>query len=334
MTVGIQATVSLNGGSITATAYEDIDQDGTAEASESVALEDGTNEYHLDTLSGGTGNDYWLDFSISGAGDESTPRVDSASLITERVAKLTTSVSLNGGSITATVYEDTDGDGTAEQTESLDLSAGNTTHGLFFIDVDSGNDYWLDFTISGAGDESTPTVDSATLQPLVEFINAQAATITATGPNAGLDAGGASITAQEATLSTAAQNAGLDPGAASITAAVASLDATGQNPSVSPGVAQIQADAGVLQITAESASRVFDSTTLSGTVTLNGSAVEGATIYCIDDTNESIAEVTTTDSNGDYRVRVDTGDTYHMVVQYEDGQGNQYNDESKPFLAT
>lgn len=73
---------------------------------------------------------------------------------------------------------------------------------------------------------------------------------------------------------------------------------------------------------------------LAGTVTLANNGIEGAKIYIINDTNGDIEAETTTDANGDYSVTVDTDNVYHVAVQYEDSSGNQYNDESKPFIVT
>jgi len=71
--------------------------------------------------------------------------------------------------------------------------------------------------------------------------------------------------------------------------------------------------------------------TVSGNVTLSGSPVQGATIEVIDQTNGDLEATTTTDSNGDYSVTVETGITVHVCCRYEDG-GTQYNSESKPFV--
>jgi len=168
--------------------------------------------------------------------------------------KVTVNWVANGGSITVTVFEDTDQDGTAENQETVSLSGGTETFTLQNLDGNTGNDYWLKVDAS-SGNTNTPTLDSATLDIPQTVIAAQVATFTAAGQNPSVDPGGASITAQAATLSAVAQNAGIDPGAASITATVGVLDAAGQNSTVSPGTASIQADAGVLQITAENVAR-------------------------------------------------------------------------------
>lgn len=75
---------------------------------------------------------------------------------------------------------------------------------------------------------------------------------------------------------------------------------------------------------------------LSGSVTLSGSAVSGATVYVVDSVNDTVAAVTTTDANGDWEA---TGlansaqERYHALVQYDDGS-TKYNAESLPYLST
>lgn len=76
----LTATCTLNGGSVDVTVHEDTDQDGTAENTETVTLQDGTNTYTLNNLSGEDNADYWLDFTITSGSDTTTPTVDSASL--------------------------------------------------------------------------------------------------------------------------------------------------------------------------------------------------------------------------------------------------------------
>lgn len=71
--------------------------------------------------------------------------------------------------------------------------------------------------------------------------------------------------------------------------------------------------------------------TVSGTVTLSGSPVQGATIEVIDQTNGDLEATTTTDSNGDYSVSVESGITVHVCCRYDDGV-DTYNSKSKPFV--
>lgn len=82
-------------------------------------------------------------------------------------------------------------------------------------------------------------------------------------------------------------------------------------------------------------------TTLSGTVTLSGSAQSGVPVLVIDTDNSSdpsqwtIVETATTDSNGDWSVSglaEDADERYHAIAQYDDG--TQYNALSKPYLST
>lgn len=79
--------------------------------------------------------------------------------------------------------------------------------------------------------------------------------------------------------------------------------------------------------------RLQETAQVSGTVTLNGNPVSGATVYLIDETNNTLSSKTTA-SDGTYTFYVDPGLTVHVAVQYDDGNGNQYNDYSKPFVTT
>lgn len=74
-----------------------------------------------------------------------------------------------------------------------------------------------------------------------------------------------------------------------------------------------------------------ENTYISGTVTQSGTAVSNATVFVVDAATDSLVARTTTDSNGQYSVDVGNGE-YHVMAQYEDANGNQYNDYSKPFL--
>jgi hypothetical protein len=286
--ITVDALVEGNA-TVTITVYEDTDQDGTAETTEQITVSNGTNTYSLSSISGGSGNDYWVEIDIDAK----------VNYIEE---------------------------------ETVSLQDGKNEYTLSTLPGLGRNDNWVEITMA-QDYESTAVVNS--LEVSAEFIvNAQAATVSISGQNPAVSPGTASISAGECVITSLGENAALAAGAVSISANPGVITLDDQDAAISAGKTQIQADEASVQITAQNAARVFDSTTLSGTVTLSGSAVEAATIYCIDDTNQNIAEVTTTDANGDYMVRVDTGDLYHMVVQYEDDQGNQYNDESKPFIAT
>lgn len=90
----------------------------------------------------------------------------------------------------------------------------------------------------------------------------------------------------------------------------------------------------VTQTPTISGASIGGTTTISGTVTLSGSGVQGATVSVINDSTDRLADEATTDSNGDWQASVPKNATCHVAVQYEDGQGTQYNDESKPFINT
>lgn len=76
-----------------------------------------------------------------------------------------------------------------------------------------------------------------------------------------------------------------------------------------------------------------ETTTLSGTCTLSGSAVSGAVVYVVDTVNDAVLAETTSDSNGDWSASVQVGQTVHVAAQYDDGT-DKWNEYSKPFLTT
>lgn len=76
--------------------------------------------------------------------------------------ELQTTITLNGNTVQATVYEDTSGDGTADNQEQVTLSDGTNTVSLPSLTGGSSNTYWIQFDLSGDG-SSTPTVDAATV---------------------------------------------------------------------------------------------------------------------------------------------------------------------------
>ena len=68
---------------------------------------------------------------------------------------------------------------------------------------------------------------------------------------------------------------------------------------------------------------------ISGQVTLNGSAVSGATVRLFNQTSGSYIGDTTTDSNGNYSFSgVSNTDYYHIFVEYTAGDGTKYNCKS------
>lgn len=72
---------------------------------------------------------------------------------------------------------------------------------------------------------------------------------------------------------------------------------------------------------------------VSGTVTLNGNPVQGATVYVIDTTNGDLEATATTDASGNYDIDVPGGLTVHVTVRYDDGS-TKYTDETKPYVTT
>lgn len=68
-------------------------------------------------------------------------------------------------SITITVYEDLNGDGTAENTQTQSVPAGTNTLEYNQLDgqEDSGVHYWMDITLETNDDTQTPSLDQMTI---------------------------------------------------------------------------------------------------------------------------------------------------------------------------
>ena len=70
----------------------------------------------------------------------------------------------------------------------------------------------------------------------------------------------------------------------------------------------------------------------TGTVTLDGSGVEDAKVTAINDTTEQVTDTSLTDSSGEYSIVPEDEDTYHLIVEYEDENNDEFNAESRPYL--
>jgi hypothetical protein len=79
---------------------------------------------------------------------------------------LTTNATLNGQSITVTVYEDTDGDGTSNNSESVNIAGGTNTYSLSNLHGSTSNTFWINADLSGTV-TSTPTLHSAELSNFI-----------------------------------------------------------------------------------------------------------------------------------------------------------------------
>lgn len=73
--------------------------------------------------------------------------------------------------------------------------------------------------------------------------------------------------------------------------------------------------------------------TISGTVKLNGSGVQGAVVTAVNVNNNSVIDKTTTGVSGGYSLESPKGLTIHVIVQYDDGS-DKYNALSKPYIQT
>lgn len=72
---------------------------------------------------------------------------------------------------------------------------------------------------------------------------------------------------------------------------------------------------------------------ISGTCTLGGSPVSGAIVTLIDSDTDTVVATDTSDGSGNYAfLNLDVTKEYHVVAEYDDGGGSQYNTLSLPFM--
>jgi len=158
--------------------------DGTEETSGS--LSDPNSESSYNSISGqpqdGLDRDYWdgyidevrlYDRALSGSevvtlaqGDSPTGSIttDARNVSSGVPDQLVTTSTLNGGSIDVVVHQDTDTDGTADNSETIPLSGGtdetNALDGTKFNDTAA--DYWVELQPSvSTPDDAAPTIDTA-----------------------------------------------------------------------------------------------------------------------------------------------------------------------------
>lgn len=71
---------------------------------------------------------------------------------------------------------------------------------------------------------------------------------------------------------------------------------------------------------------------LSGTAVVSGSTIEGAEISVVNEDTDTVVQTTTSGSNGEWSFTVPGGPEYHIIAEFEAGDGTQYNVKSKPFI--
>ncbi len=69
----------------------------------------------------------------------------------------------SGTSMSLTVYEDTTGDGTADNTETISVADGVNTYTLSNLDGSSGNTYWIEWQLNNQEINKSPEANSADL---------------------------------------------------------------------------------------------------------------------------------------------------------------------------
>lgn len=76
---------------------------------------------------------------------------------------LTATLTKNGGTVDFTVYEDTSGDGSADNTETITNADSGTDYTLSNLSGGAGNDYWVEMAISAGSETDSPVVQSVTV---------------------------------------------------------------------------------------------------------------------------------------------------------------------------
>ncbi len=76
----------------------------------------------------------------------------------------------------------------------------------------------------------------------------------------------------------------------------------------------------------------YGSIELSGSVTMHDDPVEGADVLIIDEAENEFANRVVTDTDGNWTADAPDS-TLHVITQYEDEDGNQYNDVSYPYIS-
>jgi hypothetical protein len=75
----------------------------------------------------------------------------------------TVDATLNSQSATVTVYEDTTGDGTADNTKQINVADGTNDYSLSNFSGGTGNNYWIDVELHNSNIEKTAEINSIQL---------------------------------------------------------------------------------------------------------------------------------------------------------------------------
>lgn len=183
----LQTQTTIPGSStIDITIYEDSSGNGTANHSQQVSLSGGSETNTLTGFNAQPTNIYWAEMDITRPSTGEDPFVDAIELVLindvtgsiaapsvnvlqadEEVAASAASIFLEttasipaGSSIDVTVYEDIDGNGTADNSQQLSISDGTQTQILTGFEAESTNIYWAEIDISRSTTGEDPFVDA------------------------------------------------------------------------------------------------------------------------------------------------------------------------------
>jgi hypothetical protein len=259
-------------------------------------------------------------------------------------------VPLNSGGISVTLYEDVGDDGSGSNTDpngkaynnsyTIQLSDKTTTYLTDdSFDASSGNALWLEFEIGPPSDITTV----ASVTAPIDVIESSGTPATPSNASASPSDGNIEIQWDDNSTNETefriyrATSSGTNIGD------YTQIDTVPPDTTMYTDTSVSEATQYYYRVTAynvngesplSNEATATSNTELSGVVNLGGSPVQGAKITIYDDTNNTVFSTVTTDSNGNFTDYLTSGNVYHVLVEYDDGQGNKYNDESKPFIAT
>ena len=161
--IELTAATTLNGQAAALFIYEDTSGNGVADNTTSVQLQDGTNTYSLSDFTGEPGSDYWIELELENSDIEETAVIDYVEI--EGVSAVAT-VDANiqtETTATVTVYEDTSGDGSANNEETITLEDGQNSYSLTGLSGGEGNDYWMHIELENSNVEKTAVINNIEL---------------------------------------------------------------------------------------------------------------------------------------------------------------------------
>lgn len=142
--------------------------------------------------------------------------------------ELTTTATIpsSNQTIDITIYEDADGDGTAENSATQTIDNGTNTYVLSGFDASSGNDIWFE-TSNGTSDYTTVAdLNTVDITKALDIINVPVTSTTSSTPEPTVNPGPVTINTPISQLSSSTPEPSVNPGPVTVNVPVTSLDVT------------------------------------------------------------------------------------------------------------